>query len=126
MQFPQLHLPEESFGARGEEIACDFLKRNGYRICVRNFRTKIGELDIICTRVRTYYFVEVKTMKVGNDAYVPEMHFTHEKLQKMQRSALLYFKSVRMSPETAMQFDLIAVELSDDGAVSALRHYENL
>ncbi len=48
-------------GNRGEEIACDFLKREGYVINRRNFRSKYGEIDIIAENATTIIFVEVKS-----------------------------------------------------------------
>ncbi len=126
MPFSILHLPEQSSGKTGEDIAAAFLRAQGYRIRARNFRTKIGELDIICRKANAYIFVEVKTLKTGSEAYSPELHFTEEKLRKMQRVALLYCKANRMSPETDMRFDLLCVELGSNGAKPVIRHYENL
>lgn len=126
MQFPKLHLPQGSTGKTGEDIACDFLRAKGYRILARNFRTKIGELDIICHKAGAYIFVEVKTLQAGSEAYSPELHFTPDKLRKMQRAALMYFKTNRMSPETNMQFDLLCVELDEGDAKPVVRQYENL
>ena len=34
-------------GAAGEQIACNFLQEQGYRIIERNHRSRLGELDII-------------------------------------------------------------------------------
>ena len=38
------------FGAWGEEVACRYLKRQGYKILNRNFRCKRGEVDIVATK----------------------------------------------------------------------------
>ncbi len=49
-------------GARGEKLACRFLKRNGYKILFRNFRGRSGgEIDVVCRDNDTLVFVEVKT-----------------------------------------------------------------
>src|SRR5947208_14035660 len=49
-------------GARGERLACRYLKRNGYKVLVRNFRGRSGgEIDIVCPNNDTRVFVEVKT-----------------------------------------------------------------
>ena len=37
-------------GKEGEDIACKFLKKRGYKILTRNFRTKMGEIDIIAEK----------------------------------------------------------------------------
>src|SRR5438874_12777945 len=49
-------------GARGEKLACRFLRRNGYKILYRNFKVcSGGEIDVVCRDQDTLAFVEVKT-----------------------------------------------------------------
>ena len=50
-----------SLGARGERVACRFLKKSNYLIWERNYRCYFGEVDIIASKGRTLVFVEVKT-----------------------------------------------------------------
>ena len=48
-------------GILGEQIACSYLKNEGYTIIERNFRCKIGEIDIIAWKNNEIIFIEVKT-----------------------------------------------------------------
>lgn len=48
-------------GSRGETIACDYLKREGYAIIHRNFRSQYGEIDIIAENDTHIIFIEVKS-----------------------------------------------------------------
>ncbi|MHB1152756.1 MAG: YraN family protein [Eubacteriales bacterium] len=48
-------------GNRGEDIACDYLKREGYVIIQRNFRSQYGEIDIIAENETHIIFIEVKS-----------------------------------------------------------------
>jgi putative endonuclease len=48
-------------GAEHEALATDYLVRHGFRIVERNFKTKIGELDIIAREGDTLCFVEVRS-----------------------------------------------------------------
>src|SRR5262249_20566256 len=49
-------------GARGEDAACRFLRRNGYKILYRNFKDpRGGEIDLVCRDGEALVFVEVKT-----------------------------------------------------------------
>ncbi|MCH8158067.1 MAG: YraN family protein, partial [Nitrospinae bacterium] len=50
-----------AFGKAGEKAAVAFLKKQGYRILKKNFRTAVGEIDIIAEQGRTVVFIEVKT-----------------------------------------------------------------
>ncbi len=47
----------------GEEIACDFLKELGYSIVVLNYRSRIGEIDIVAEHRENLVFCEVKTLR---------------------------------------------------------------
>ena len=49
-------------GNIGEDIACLFLVKQGYRITDRNYLKKWGELDIVASRSDTIHFIEVKTV----------------------------------------------------------------
>lgn len=50
-----------ALGKSGEEIACEFLLKNKYQIIEKNFRSKLGEIDIIAKDKNEIVFVEVKT-----------------------------------------------------------------
>lgn len=50
-------------GAFGEDAACRYLQRRGYRILDRNYVCRLGEIDIVARRGRYVAFVEVKLRK---------------------------------------------------------------
>jgi putative endonuclease len=50
----------QSLGKLGEDVACGELQRRGYAILARRYRTKFGEIDIVCEDAGTVVFVEVK------------------------------------------------------------------
>jgi len=47
-------------GARAEERAADFLARRGLAIVARNYRTRLGEIDVVAREGDTLVFVEVR------------------------------------------------------------------
>lgn len=47
-------------GRVGEDIAADYLKKRGFKIIEKNFRCKIGEIDIIAKKGGNIHFIEVK------------------------------------------------------------------
>ena len=68
-------------GDLGEQLAADFLIKNGYTILERNFRTPYGELDIIASEDNCIVFIEVKTRSTdrfgtGFDAITPKKQAT--------------------------------------------------
>lgn len=47
-------------GAQGEQAVVDYLVKQGYTICARNYRIAQGEIDIIASKERVIAFIEVK------------------------------------------------------------------
>ncbi len=94
-------------GVRGEEIAVDLLKKNGYRIIARNYRTKLGEIDIIATQAGTICFVEVKARKSIKFG-LPEESVATTKQKHAARAALFYLKQNKLFDKKA-RFDVVSI-----------------
>ncbi len=97
----------KQFGESGESLAVRHLKRAGYRILERNYRTKLGEIDIIAKDHDTIVFVEVKTRRsdhFGN----PKWAVTPKKQRKISMVALFYLKSTQQSQAKA-RFDVVTI-----------------
>jgi len=58
----------QSLGQRGEELAARTLEQRGYTILARNYRTPVGELDIVARDRQHLLFVEVKTRRTAASA----------------------------------------------------------
>src|SRR3982074_3542808 len=79
--------PHLRLGARGENLACRFLRRNGYKILYRNFRGRTGgEIDVVCRDRDTLVFVEVKT-RTHEDFGRPIEAVNQKKQKRISRSA---------------------------------------
>ena len=52
---------KQEIGKKGETVAVRYLKKQGYRIVEQNYRSKVGEIDIIAREKKSLVFVEVKT-----------------------------------------------------------------
>jgi putative endonuclease len=98
---------KQKFGEKGESIAARYLKKNGYKILEKNYRTKLGEIDIIAKDRDTIVFVEVKsrrTWRFGN----PKWAVTPKKQRKISMVALYYLKTTDRRRAKA-RFDVVAV-----------------
>ena len=73
-------------GKSGEDAAVDFLKRQKYIILAKNYRTKIGELDIVAKEGGQIVFVEVKT-RSNNNFGSPSEAITKKKLHSLIQAA---------------------------------------
>jgi putative endonuclease len=55
----------QSKGAVGEQLAADYLQRQGLKLIERNFRVRGGEIDLICRDGKSTVFVEVRLRSRG-------------------------------------------------------------
>lgn len=118
-------------GKRGEDIACECLKKRGYKILERNVREKWGELDIVAlAKDKTLVFVEVKTMRpFAPGGLQPEDQMTSAKRRKFERAASLYAGSHwrLIDDKKGWRLDVVAIVLVGEGRGSHdIRHYENI
>jgi putative endonuclease len=96
-----------ALGALGERKASRFLRRRGLRILQRNWRCKLGELDIIARDGTTLVFVEVRTSArryAGGPAYTVGPH----KRRKLRTLAQVWLGQSAGSPES-VRFDVVAI-----------------
>lgn len=75
-------------GQLGEELASSYLRNHRYTILTKNFRTRAGEIDIICRDGETLVFVEVKT-RVGDFRGKPYEAVDFRKLSHLKKA--IYF-----------------------------------
>lgn len=95
-----------ALGQWGEEQTARWLQRRGWRIAARNFRCRMGEIDIIAENGRYLAFVEVKLRKDGRYGAACEA-VTLSKQRKLRTTAEYYL----MCHPTALQprFDVAEV-----------------
>ena len=94
-------------GIDGENIAVEYLKKQGYLILERNYSTKVGEIDIIAKDKDTIVFIEVKARentKFGQ----PIESITPQKVRHIIRAAQWYLSSKRRY-NSLCRFDVIEV-----------------
>lgn len=107
-------------------MAEDFLKKKGYDVVDRNFRTKWGEIDLVCRKKDVIIFVEVKT-RIGEKFGLPEDAFNKDKMFRLRRNADAYMAF------NAKQFSSYKIEgvciVMDERELDRARridHYEDL
>lgn len=111
-------------GATGERLAEEFLKKLGYKIVARGYRSRLGEIDLIAVDGNCIVFVEVKTWNQLNSAD-PSAAVDLEKQGKITRTALSYLKQHRLLNQPA-RFDVVAIVIPPDAQAQAtIRHYKS-
>jgi putative endonuclease len=105
--------PHLASGSEGEDLAVEYLKREGFDIIDRNVRFPVGEIDIVAQLGEEIHFVEVKTRSSVFFAH-PIESVTPAK-QRRVRSAAAWFLA-RLTGSTGREppchFDVIGVDLS--------------
>jgi putative endonuclease len=99
-------------GKKGEEIAVGLLKENGYKILIRNYKTKLGEIDIIAFDKDTICFIEVKTRQ--SDRFgLPSEAISGSKQRQISKVALMFLKEKGLLDKKA-RFDVVSILYSKD------------
>lgn len=110
------------FGKWGEEVAAEYLLRNGFEILARNWRHQHKEIDIVAQRTNELYFVEVKTRH--GEMWNAEEAITAKKRALMWR-AMMAWKLQHPSP-MPVHYSAIAVVIQDPALPPEIRWHENL
>ena len=100
---------KRKLGTEYEQSACDFLERRGFRIAARNYRKKIGEIDIIARDGDELVFIEVKyrtSAEQGGAAYA----ISEKKKATVRRVAQWYMLENGISAEAFCRFDAVLID----------------
>ena len=98
---------KKTLGTQGEQLAIRFLKKKGYKILQRNYRCKIGEIDIVCYDHGTIAFVEVKT-RFSDKFGSPELSVTEAKKRQILKVALHYVAKKKIE-DINLRFDVVSI-----------------
>ena len=111
-------------GQKGEDLACSYLERRGYRILERNYRCLYGEIDILCSRGSVLICVEVKTRR-SSTAGEPYEAVSRYKKYKIYRAGMYYIR-IRSPQTQRMQIDVISLHVYSNGTLQQLKHFKNI
>lgn len=114
--------PFQIYGKNNESLAVIYLKRQGYRIIEQNYRTRMGEIDIIAKDNETIAFIEVKSRSSAAFGG-PKYAVTHQKKRRISKLALQYLKSIHQNQARA-RFDVVAIS-SNSGQDTTIELIKN-
>jgi putative endonuclease len=97
-------------GRKGEDLAASHLRNLGWEVLERNYRTKLGEIDLVCRDHDSIVFVEVKT-RASADFARPDESVTQRKQAKLRRLVEEYLVAHRLEASD-VRFDVLGVTLS--------------
>jgi putative endonuclease len=114
-------------GDIGEEVAFRYLKDRKYKILERNYRNRIGEIDIVAQRKGIIVFIEVKSQYVeeANSWFHPERNVHERKQDKLIRLGESFLLEKKYPDSTNWQIDVIGVALNFSQRRAQIRHLKN-
>lgn len=111
---------DKELGKKGEQAAAEFVERIGMEVLERNWKGKVGEVDIVARDDGAIVFIEVKTRR-ATDKGQPEEAIGPAKQKKYIQLAGEYLAGLE-DPEVEVRFDAISIlVIEDDRAL--LRHH---
>jgi putative endonuclease len=93
-------------GEAAEQQAVDYLSQRGLKVVSRNFRCKVGEIDLIMREKRTLVFVEVRYRQTDDYGSALES-ITPSKQRKLLAAANFYLQKNRI--DQPCRFDVVAI-----------------
>ncbi len=93
--------------------AWDYLSKKGYKILDKNYRCKIGEIDVVAKKKGQIVFIEIKT-RTSADFGDPEESVHPFKRRKLVRLAEWYLKDKKLEDSSA-RFDVVSILWKDSG-----------
>lgn len=100
-------------GDAGEDLAAAALKKQGYKILERNYRTPLGEIDLIARHRGDLVFVEIKTRRSTRFGQ-PQEAISAAKQARLQRLAAYYLNQKGLTA-TDIRFDAVAIVIEAGG-----------
>lgn len=113
----------KSLGIYGEKAAIKFLEDEGYKVLARNYRCKIGEIDIIAADGDTLSFIEVKT-RSSNQYGRPCEAVNYNKQIKIVKTALHYINRNNLT-QWMSRFDIVEILIETDDRINSINLIKN-
>ncbi|USN89176.1 MAG: YraN family protein [Candidatus Nomurabacteria bacterium] len=121
-------------GAIGEQIAANYLKRQGFTVIEVNYLKKWGEIDIVARGTEKIHFIEVKTVSyetkqqlrtaISRGTWRPEENVHYNKLQRLNRAIESWL--IENNSTADWQIDIIAVRIVTREKAGTIKYIPNV
>ncbi len=98
-----------SLGGQAEAMACKYLRQHGLKLVQQNYRSKVGEIDLIMRDKKSWVFVEVK-YRTHHDWANSAESVTRSKQLKIINAAKQYLQQRKVFDLVDCRFDVVAID----------------
>jgi len=110
-------------GALAEDAVAERLLAAGWTIRARNWRCRLGEIDIVAVDGDCLVVVEVRARRAGGRLGTPEESVDHRKARQLMRLGWALVQQAGW--EGAWRIDVAAVTIGARGDVASIQHYQS-
>jgi len=96
-------------GGEAEEVAERFLVRRGLEVIARNYRTRLGEIDLVARDGATLVFVEVRMRSASSARFGGAAASVDARKRRRIEAAARHFLA-RLAREPACRFDVVTLD----------------
>ncbi|PIR93178.1 endonuclease [Candidatus Falkowbacteria bacterium CG10_big_fil_rev_8_21_14_0_10_43_10] len=119
-----IFMHNQEIGRYGEQLACEYLIRKGYKILSRNYKASYKELDIVAERGVFIVFAEVKTRI--SKYYGSGIESMSQKKQRDLKYAINKYLTLKKLWNKEPRGDLILVDINKGKKIAKIKHYEDI
>lgn len=106
-------------GQRAEQLALHYLKGQGYRILQRNYRCRLGEIDLVAEEAGVLCFVEVRS--TNSRAFGDPLETINAKKQARIIRTARYYLTVTGSHKRQVRFDVVGIVFEPELRIELIR-----
>ena len=121
---------KKKIGEIGEDLACSYLIKRGYKILERNYYKELfpykGEIDIVAKKDKIICFIEVKTLYLKNKSdFFPEDKVNFKKQKQLINLSQIWLTDHKIPLDSKWQIDIISVILCKNYKKAKIKHFKN-
>ncbi|UJF35328.1 YraN family protein [Paenibacillus hexagrammi] len=113
----------KELGAAGEEMAVQLLTDKGYTISSRNWRCRVGEIDIVAESEGVLVFVEVRTRNSSRSFGMAKESVDYRKQMKVREAAQYYLARYKLY-DRRVRFDVLSIQMNQMHDRPLIEHIE--
>lgn len=111
-------------GNSGEDLACEYLRNQGYKILERNYRIRGGEIDIVAMDGEYLVFVEVKS-RLSHEYGLPAESMTSWKIKHLLKTAQFYLMKINWG-DGPYRLDFVSIDYAGSPAGPKIELIKNI